>query len=262
MLPIIIAQITDLHVREPGELVFERFDTSAALRRCVDAILQLPARPDVVIASGDLVNAGSPEEYRFLRELLAPLPMPLYLLPGNHDERSTLRMAFSDHTYLPEQGELFYTVAIGGLRLIMLDTVVPGEDGGALSTGQLQWLEHTLASAPACPNVIFMHHPPCATGIPYMDRIALDSGDATRLGALIARNGHVERICCGHVHRAITARWSGTTAGVCPSSAFQYIADPRPEAVPLTTLEQPAFQLHLWDGAQLTTHTLQITEAT
>lgn len=78
MLSLAIAQISDLHVSRPGEPVFGRIDTAANLRRCIEQIVALPVRPDAIVASGDLVNAGSHEEYRLLRELLAPLPMPVY----------------------------------------------------------------------------------------------------------------------------------------------------------------------------------------
>ena len=259
MLPLTIAQISDLHVSRPGELVFGRIDTAANLRRCIEQIVALPVRPDAIVASGDLVNAGSHEEYRLLRELLAPLPMPVYLVAGNHDERINLRGAFPDHVYLPREGKLHYSVDIDGLRLVMLDTVVPGEDGGALDGAQLAWLQRTLAMD--VPTVIFMHHPPCMTGISYMDRIALAAADALKLEKLIERFPNVHGVCCGHVHRSVIVRWGGTTVGVCPSSAFQYVADARAEAVPLTTGEQPAYQLHLWNGTGLITHTLQITAA-
>lgn len=257
MSPIVLAQISDLHVVRSGERLYGRIDTGERLRRCVAAIAELAVRPDALVASGDLVNEGALEEYTLLRALLAPLAMPVFLLPGNHDDRAALREAFSGHRYLPAGEKLHYAVKVGGLQLIMLDTVVPGEDGGALDAAQLAWLEGGLAQHDD-PAFIFMHHPPCPTGIPYMDGIRLDPEDASKLAEVVERFPQVQRISCGHVHRAIVTRWSGTTVGVCPSSAFQYIADPRVDAVPIVTDEQPAYQLHLWDGTALVTHTLQI----
>ena len=257
MSPLVIAQISDLHVGRRGERLFGHIDTGERLRYCVEAISRLPLPPDALVASGDLVNRGTAEEYGFLRELLAPLSMPVFLMPGNHDERSALRAAFFDHHYLPAQGHLCYSTVIGELRLIMLDTVVPGQDRGALDTLQLEWLERELTEKDG-PVVLFMHHPPCETGIAYMDRIGVAADDAARFGALVARFGQVQRVCCGHVHRAIATRWCGTLVGVCPSSAFQYCADPREEAAALVTGEQPAYQLHFWTGGRLITHTLQI----
>ncbi len=129
----LIAQITDFHVRFPGELAYRRVDTAAYLRRCVAQLMRLDPLPDIVLATGDLVDFGARAEYRHLRELLAPLTMPVYLIPGNHDERGALRDEFSDHAYLPRDSEfLQYVVDEYPLRLIALDTVVPREGGGTL----------------------------------------------------------------------------------------------------------------------------------
>jgi 3',5'-cyclic AMP phosphodiesterase CpdA len=81
-------QISDLHIRTPGKLSYQRVDCAAMLARGVEEILRLPQPPDIVLVTGDLVDFGKPEEYAHLRKLLAPLPMPCYLIPGNHDERS------------------------------------------------------------------------------------------------------------------------------------------------------------------------------
>src|SRR5262245_60633110 len=96
----LLCQISDLHIKPERKLAYGVVDTSTMLERCVQQILDLPQRPDAVIATGDLVDLGRPEEYGLLRELLAPLPMPLYVLAGNHDERKALREAFADHAYL------------------------------------------------------------------------------------------------------------------------------------------------------------------
>ena len=73
----------------------------AILERAVAHVNALDPRPDVVLATGDLVDGGKPEEYARLRRLLAPLAMPVYLIPGNHDARDALRAVFADHAYLP-----------------------------------------------------------------------------------------------------------------------------------------------------------------
>jgi len=253
----LIAQITDLHVMLPGELAYGRFDTSSSLARCVSQIMQLDPVPDAVLATGDLVDGGSAEEYRRLRELLAPLNMPVYVIPGNHDRRETMCAEFGDHPYLPRPGQMVrYVIGNDDVRLVALDTVVAGETGGALDAEQLDWLETTLSAEPHHPTLVFMHHPPVRTGTQYMDEIALDETSTARLAQVIGRHPQVERITCGHVHRSVQARWHGTTASICPSTAFQYSLDFRPAAPTAVTGEPPAFQLHYWNGAQLVTHTV------
>ncbi len=181
--------------------------------------------------------------------------MPLYLLPGNHDERGALRDAFPDHAYLGQMDEFIqYAVDAGPLRLIALDTVIPGKGGGELCATRLAWLEARLAEAPGRPTLILMHHPPFATGIGHMDRIGF--ADPRPLEAIVRRHPAIERILCGHLHRPIQTRFGGTLASTCPSPAHQVVLDLAPDAASQFALEPPGYQLHLWrEGAGLVSHT-------
>src|SRR5215470_3359119 len=117
----LIAQISDLHIRARGQLAYRRVDTAWYLARCVEQLLRMTPRPDVVVATGDLVDVGHPDEYRHLRELLTPLPMPVYLIPGNHDRRDPLVAEFPEHAYLPRHGSfLHYVLEDFPLRMIGL----------------------------------------------------------------------------------------------------------------------------------------------
>src|SRR6266851_489246 len=102
----LIAQISDMHVKAEGELLYGRIDTAGFLERAVAHVNALDPRPDIVIATGDLVEGGKPEEYARLKRLLAPLAMPVHLIPGNHDARDALREVFADHAYLPRSARL------------------------------------------------------------------------------------------------------------------------------------------------------------
>src|SRR5207244_178210 len=106
--------------------------------KCVAELERMRPRPDVVLATGDLVDTAHPEEYRRLRHLLSPLSMPVYLIPGNHDDRDALAGEFGDHAYLP-RGDRFlhYVIDDYPVRLIALDTLVPGEDRGLMCDERL-----------------------------------------------------------------------------------------------------------------------------
>ena len=95
-----LVQLTDLHIREPGRLAYGRIDTAPYLERAVHSVLRLPQRPDAVVITGDLSDFGRAAEYEHLARLLAPLTMPVYLMPGYHDDRDQLRLSFPGHTYL------------------------------------------------------------------------------------------------------------------------------------------------------------------
>jgi 3',5'-cyclic AMP phosphodiesterase CpdA len=178
--------------------------------------------------------------------------MPVFLAVGNHDDRQALRQCFYGHAHLRgHDGFVQYVVDDFEVRLVVLDTLLPGSPGGELCARRLDWLDRALAESQR-PTVIAQHHPPFATGMTVMDRMALaNPGDEA---AIVARYGHVERIISGHFHRTIQARFAGTIASVCPSSAHQLLLDLVPEADIRFTFEPSAFQLHYWNGSELVTH--------
>ena len=249
----LLCQISDLHLTPGRRLAYGVVDTATCLERCVQRIAGLDPSPDLVVATGDLVDTPVAQSYGLLREILAKLPLPVYLLPGNHDERGALRAAFPDHRYLPRDGEfLQYAIDEYPVRLLALDTVIPGQAGGALCAQRLHWLEQRLDESDA-PTVVALHHPPFRTGIDHMDRMGLD--DAGPLARLVRRFPQVQRIVCGHVHRPIQALFGGTLATICPSPAHQVVLDLHPASAARLIMEPAAFQLHLWTGDALVTHT-------
>jgi len=255
----LIAQISDLHIRRPGELAYRRVDTAGHLRRCIAQILAQRPQPDIVVATGDLTDLGLPEEYAHLTEMLATLPMPLYLIPGNHDDRSALRAAFPQHRYLHHREEFIqYTAPIGPLQLVALDTVLPGSGGGMLCRSRLRWLEEQLAAYRHKPVVILMHHPPFATGIEGMDKAGLET--AYPLEPIVRRHPNVERILCGHLHRSIITRFGGTVAVTCPSPAHQVALDLLPDRPAMFIMEPPGYMLHRWTGEGFVTFGVAVGE--
>ncbi len=255
----LLCQISDMHLKAGRRLAYGIVDTATLLERCVARVLSLPQRPDAVILTGDLVDYGRPDEYALLRELIAPLAMPTYLMPGNHDEREALRDAFPEHAYLRQWAPFVqYAIDAHPVRVVALDTVIPQTSGGTLCAQRLEWLDRTLSQARDRPTIVAMHHPPFATGIGHMDRIGLD--DASGFAAVIARHPQVERIIAGHLHRPITVRFAGTVASTCPSPAHQVALDLSADAPDDFVLEPPAFQLHWWDGTTLVSHTAYVDE--
>lgn len=246
----LVVQLSDTHIRAPGELAERRVDTAAGLRRGVAAVLALPQAPDAVIVTGDLVDSGKPAQYAHLRELLAPISdlpaCPLYLLPGNHDDRDSLRDAFPDHAYLRgERAFVHYAIELDTLRIAVLDTSVTGAPHGELDDAQLAALDATLAARPDVPTIVAMHHPPFATYIERMDDYGLQRG-GVGLAAVLERHPQVDRVVCGHLHRAITARFAGRTALSSPSTAHALQFDLGADAPLAYTLEPAGFLVHAW----------------
>lgn len=241
----IVAQITDLHLDAAANGKREGVNAAAALEACVAHLNALRPRPDVVVATGDLVQNGDRGEYGWLAEILQPLKAPLYALPGNHDDRARVRAMLPAGVRAAEGEDwLQYAVEDWPVRLLVLDTLVPGLVHGALCAGRIAWLADRLAEEPQRPTMILMHHPPFATGMHSMDAMGLRAGGAA-LGEVVARYGNVERVLCGHVHRAIQVRWHGTIASIAPSPTFQMALNLEPGAEAAYVLEPPACSLHL-----------------
>ncbi|SAK66281.1 phosphodiesterase [Caballeronia fortuita] len=256
----LLAQISDLHVTAPGTLAYGRVDTAAYLARAIGVLNALVPRPDAVLVTGDLVDAGGIDEYRHLRTLLDTLAMPWRVIAGNHDDRANLRTVFGDRPELAgHDGFLQYAFDTGDVRVIALDTLDPGFGAGRLCATRLDWLEAQLAASRDRPVMIAMHHPPIACGIGFMDDIRLAPGDSRALDALVRAHPNVERIVCGHVHRAISARFGGTIVWCAPSTAHQVALQLNPGGPEAFVMEPPAFGLHLWRaGLGLVTHCMSV----
>lgn len=258
----LLCQVSDLHIKAGRKPAYGVVDTAGMLEACIARLLRLSPAPDAFIITGDLVDMGTDEEYALLRELLAPLERsgkPLYLIPGNHDEREALRRGFPAHAYLRQwQPFAQYVIEDWPLRIVALDTVVPGKGGGLLCAERLDWLDCTLSADRDKPTIIIMHHPPFVTGIGHMDRVGLKGSAA--LEAVVACHPQVERLLCGHLHRSIQARFGGSFASTCPSPAHQVALDLNTSSPDNFVMEPPGYQLHWWNGKQLITHTAVLGE--
>lgn len=252
----ILAQISDLHVMARGRLAYGRVDTAAMLRAAVAHLNRLRPVPDAILVTGDIADRGDPEAYALCRDILAGLPAPFYVIPGNHDRPDEFRRAFADHAYIPGGGFVQYAIETHPLRLVAIDSQIPGAVGGRLCEARLAWLDAALAQRPEAPTVVMMHHAPFRTGLPHFDAVSLESPEG--LEAVLRRHPQVERLVCGHVHRATQIRFGGTIASACPSTAHQLALDLRPRTDEAFTLEPPGFQLHRWNGERLFTYTANV----
>jgi Icc protein len=157
-----------------------------------------------------------------------------------------------------EGGEfVHYVVDEYPVRLVGLDTTLADQHNGALCERRLDWLRARLEENSDEPTLVFMHHPPFASGTWWMDGIGLRDGlDGLRV--LLDGHGQVRRIVCGHLHRAIQSEIGSTPVSVCPSTSYQVYLDTLPESPPRFIAEPPALQLHAWAGEAFVTHTAYV----
>ena len=251
----IIVQISDPHIAPDGTSPGAGVDASANLARALAVVIAMTPRPQGIVVSGDLVEHGTRDEYDRLRQLLDAVDVPVWLMTGNHDDRDALVDAFPALDRHRGRWGLQYTADAGDLRLVFLDSLVEGSSGGALDDARLAWLDERLRES-ARPTMVFVHHPPVATGLPHIDRSALENGDA--LAEVIGRHRHVVRVASGHIHRALAVAFAGTTLSVCPSTAHQFALDLRGDGRITPVAETPAFHVHRFHDLRVFTYTVPI----
>ena len=254
----LIAHLSDPHVRPQGQLYQGVVDSNAMFAAALAHLAALDPRPDLVLLTGDVVEEGTAEEYAVAAKMLADIGLPLLVIPGNHDEREAFRTCFKPHAHLPATGPLHFAVGDHGpVRIVALDVTVPGEHHGDVDEAAAHWLEATLAAEPDRPTLVMMHQPPFASGIHYIDEYNCRNGE--RLAAILARHANVERVLCGHIHRFMQLRFGGTMLLTAPSTATAIALRLRPDAEPASYVEPPAMLLHQWrPGTGLVTHFVPI----
>ena len=244
-----VAQVTDLHIGRTIAFPSIQLDLYDELLLTVERLQSLSDMLDLVIISGDLSNHGNVPDCRRVKEVLDTLPMPYFVMVGNHDRRSVLREVFSDHTYMhsPGDGYIQYSIEHLPIRIIVLDTLSVGSHRGLLDEARIAWLDGKLSEQPHKPTMICMHHPPFETGMPYPDSLGLDGKEA--LGQVVRKYHNIEAVVSGHTHRDSVVRWNNTVAYVTPSSSFSYKLEFE-EVDDLDPLNNPpAFRIFRWDPA-------------
>jgi len=241
---VLIAQISDLHIKPPGELAYGKVDTATALARCVSELNRFEPRPQRVVISGDLVDVPSPAAYEHLSALLAPLQIPYAAVPGNHDDLATLRDAVTDLGAKDRTDVGNRIIRCSDLDVVLIDSTVRGQDYGLLGAETLAWLDEALGSSATRPALLFLHHPPFVTGIAHMD--VQNLRNAEDLAALLHKHERVQLVAAGHVHRSILTRFAGVAATVCPAPNHAVALDLDAHLPPSFKIEPPAFHLHAW----------------
>lgn len=221
--PLYIAQITDTHLYADPRGQLLGLNTRDCLTRIIDLAIRTQA-PDLVVASGDLAHDGSPQAYQHLHTCFSRLGVPIYCLPGNHDEAVALRAN-------SECGHLYSSrsVCIGGWLLLFLDSTVTGSDGGHLAETELDELDTALASHPGLPALVCLHHQPVNIGSRWLDTMAVDNPKA--FFNIIDRHPQVRAVIWGHVHQTFEQQRNGVRLLSTPSTCIQFLPDSEKFAV-------------------------------
>lgn len=216
----VIAHISDTHlIAGDGDDLYGDVDADARLSELLERLEDSKTRPDALIFTGDLADTGQPDAYRKLRELVEPLADRLgaevIWVMGNHDDRAALREHLLREA--PTMAPMDRVHDIDGLRVIVLDTSVPGYHHGEITPGQLQWLADELAEPAPFGTILAMHHPP----VPSVQDLSVlvELRDQARL-APVLRGTDVRAILAGHLHYSTTATIAGIPVSVASASCY------------------------------------------
>jgi Icc protein len=252
----LVAQITDIHLGfepgDPNEFNQQRLDAALA------ALTEMTPRPDLLLATGDLVENGDDgEAYRRFRGAMDSLPFPVFTALGNHDGRAAFAAAFPEAPMA--DGFHQYAIEPYPVRILVLDTLEEGRHGGAFCAARAAWLTARLEEAPERPTLIVLHHPPIESGLSWMTENP-DAFWVKRLEAVVSGRRNIVALIAGHLHRSVVTQWAGTTLAVCPSTAPQVALDlapidpETPDGRPMIVADPPCYGLHLWTGHGLVSH--------
>lgn len=221
-------QLSDTHIAPAGVQPYGT-DTAGSLHAVAGRIREMDLQPAFFVFSGDLSDHGEPESYeqfkRILEAAFAQFEVPVLLGIGNHDTRVPFRQVMLGQLDAADEHEpYFYSRRIGELRVLMLDSKVPGRVHGTLGAEQLQWLAAELAEPAPAGDVIVVHHPCVPRGVPRPDDYLLLN--APDLADVLQRNPrhHVLAILCGHSHVSTVSVYGGVLHIAAPATA--YLLDP------------------------------------
>ncbi|SDG80726.1 phosphodiesterase [Microbacterium sp. 77mftsu3.1] len=232
-----IVHLSDTHLLAGDRRLGGAYDSTGGAAAALAAIERTGIRPDALVVTGDLTDLGEPDAYRRLRELVEPvaerLGTPVVWVAGNHDERPAMREGLFD-----EPGSLEPITAVhdlDGLRLIVLDSTVPGWHHGEIDAAQREWLRGVLAEPAPLGTLLALHHPPLPSHIPFFDILELRDQDAL---AEVIEGTDVRGILAGHLHYSTNGTFAGIPVSVASATCYTM------------NLQRPATEVNGMDAAQ------------
>jgi 3',5'-cyclic-AMP phosphodiesterase len=214
----ILLHISDTHLISDGSL-YGAVNADGRLGELLQQLKDSGLRPDAIIFTGDLTDTGEPEAYRKLRDLVEPfaaeLGAELVWVMGNHDNRAELRRMLLDES--PSMAPLDRVRMIDGLRIVTLDTSVPGHHYGEISASQLDWLARELATPAPAGTILALHHPPIPSVLDLA--VTVELRDQASLGRVL-KGADVRAILAGHLHYSTNATFVGIPVSVASATCY------------------------------------------
>lgn len=214
-----ILHLSDTHFRAGGEKLYGTVDTEARLGQLLGEVEASGGRPEAIVFTGDLADHGEPQAYARLRSIVEPVAARIgaqvIWVMGNHDDRGNFRSELLGQ--IPSDRPIDRVHDVNGLRIITLDSTVPGHHWGEVSEAQLDWLAEELASPAPHGSILAMHHPPVPSVLDLAVLVELRRQSAL---AEVIRGSDIRSIIAGHLHYSTTATFAGIPVSVASATCY------------------------------------------
>lgn len=215
----VIAHLSDTHLLGEGRPLYGKVPVEERLRVALERLEASPVDPDAIVFTGDLADIGEPDAYRRLRAAVEPvvhrMGAQLIWVMGNHDDRAAYSSLLFDEE--PSERPQDRVHDIGGLRIVSLDTTVPGYHHGELEAAQLDWLRGVLADPAPLGSILALHHPPVPTPLEVMAVLELHRQSEL---AEVVRGSDIRAILGGHLHYSTHSTFAGIPVHVASATCY------------------------------------------
>lgn len=215
---LLIAQITDIHLFANTSKELLGLPTAKSFQAVRDQLQNLFPQPDILLLTGDLSQDGKPETYEYLQDLLKPLRIPTYWLPGNHDQPLIMEQILNQAPISSQK-----SFQAGGWQFLLLNSAVTGCVYGQLSAESLHWLDFQLKLAQERPTLIGLHHPPFLVNSDWLDGSVLQNSE--QLFEVLDSHPQVRLVVFGHIHQEFKRSRCGVCYLGCPSTSIQFLPE-------------------------------------
>ncbi len=215
----LLLHLSDTHIVGGRHHLLDVVDSEGHLRRLFEEFARSNSSPDAIVITGDLADRGEPQAYTRLKAIVDPVAeeygSQVVWVMGNHDNRASFRVGLLGEA--PSMKPIDATFDLDGLRIVTLDTTVPGSHHGELSCDQLDWLTGVLSKPSPHGTILAMHHPPVPNVLDLAILVELRNQSAL---AAILRGSDVRSILAGHLHYATTSTFAGIPVSVASATSY------------------------------------------
>ena len=214
-----LLHLSDTHLLAGGNRLYGSVSAEDHLRQLLDELEASEGRPEAIVFTGDLADRGEPDAYDRLRAMVEPVAARLgaqvIWVMGNHDNRGAFRQSLLAEQ--PSDRPVDRVYDVNGLRVITLDSTVPGSHHGELSGSQLDWLAEELSTRAPHGTILAMHHPPLPSVLDLA--VAVELRDQSGLAEVLL-GSDVRSIIAGHLHYSSTGSFAGIPVSVASATCY------------------------------------------